>query len=203
MRTLEDVESWYKSTIKLLSLFRRIGAVYWERMPWDGAMAKDERFKTVDGVDITREADLVLGEFDDLAVFVMFSVFEANLRDFVLREMAPEAAQLSHVALKRAVEEATQRVEEGSLYTNVLRIWTKSNADQVEMVNQIRRYRNWVAHGRRPDKKPEAAVEPVGALQRLQGFLTATGYTPATGPPDPHPPTEAEPEPGPGDSPLR
>src|SRR5262249_23762548 len=162
---------------QLLRMMHRIGDKYWERLPWD-EMGKDERFKTIEGFDITRDATSVLDEFDDLAVFVMFSVFEANLRDFVVREMGPQANGITHFALRQAVDRAITNVEEGSLYRNVLIFWNKSYPNETEMVNQIRRYRNWVAHGRRPDRKPPAAVEPVGALERLQQFLGAIGYFP-------------------------
>jgi len=39
----------------------------------------------------------------------------------------------------------------------------------MEEVNQVRRYRNWVAHGRRDG--PPAAVDPRTAYDRLQRFL--------------------------------
>lgn len=45
--------------------------------------------------------------------------------------------------------------------------------DLIEQVNQVRRYRNWVAHGRREDMRPEAEVYPKTAYDRLQKILTA------------------------------
>jgi len=194
MKSLDDARSWYQTTRKLVRMIHRIGDKYWDQMPWDGDMGRDESFKTLEGVDITREARSVLDEFDDLAVFVIFSVFEANLRDFALRDMAPQASGITHQALRYAVDKAILNVEEGSLYNNVLRPWGTQHAGITEMVNQIRKYPNWVAHGRRPDKKPDAAVEPVAALQRLQQFLDTIGYAPSPESPGISPPlsTQAE-----------
>jgi len=40
-------------------------------------------------------------------------------------------------------------------------------------MNQVRRYRNWVAHGRRTAKP--AAVDPETAFRRLKEFLDVLG----------------------------
>jgi hypothetical protein len=42
-----------------------------------------------------------------------------------------------------------------------------------EEVNQVRRYRNWVAHGRRMEQP--AAVDPATAYDRLKRFLNHFG----------------------------
>ena len=48
-----------------------------------------------------------------------------------------------------------------------------AGAGLVEEVNQVRRYRNWVAHGRRDDLRPKDNVEPREAYDRLTRFLAA------------------------------
>jgi hypothetical protein len=47
----------------------------------------------------------------------------------------------------------------------------------VEEVSRVRRYRNWVAHGRRPEKKKFTLV-PKDTLDILQAFLDHIGYVP-------------------------
>jgi hypothetical protein len=59
--------------------------------------------------------------------------------------------------------------ENNSFYNNVLRHCKAVGADLVEEVNQVRKYRNWVAHGRRGEQ-PDA-VDPATARDRLQRFL--------------------------------
>jgi hypothetical protein len=51
----------------------------------------------------------------------------------------------------------------------VLDVFKGQNADFVEEVNQVRRYRNWVAHGRRATAPP--FVDPEMAYERLKRFL--------------------------------
>lgn len=168
MRTLDEAWSWYDKTRELIRSMRRLADKHWTAMP--ESVWKDDRFKALDSVDITENADAVLEEFDDIGVFVIFSVFEAILRDRVLATMTLESASITHPALSHAVRKATENVEEGSLYNNVLSIWKAKYHNEVELVNQVRHYRNWVAHGRREGRKP-AAVDPATAVERLKQFL--------------------------------
>jgi hypothetical protein len=59
-------------------------------------------------------------------------------------------------------------IEQGSFF-RVLEPYKDVDANLVEEVNQVRRYRNWVAHGRRTDQP--AAVDPTTAYGRLKRFL--------------------------------
>ncbi len=47
------------------------------------------------------------------------------------------------------VEDAVGQIEHGSFHW-VLEVFKPYGAGLVEEVNQVRKYRNWVAHGRRP-----------------------------------------------------
>jgi uncharacterized protein YutE (UPF0331/DUF86 family) len=63
-------------------------------------------------------------------------------------------------------------IEHGSFY-RVLEAYKILDPNLIEEVNQVRRYRNWVAHGRRgvpPDNVgPEAAYDRLGRfLERLE-----------------------------------
>jgi hypothetical protein len=51
----------------------------------------------------------------------------------------------------------------------VLEPYKDVNADLIDEVNQVRRYRNWVAHGRRT-AQPDA-VNLLAAYDRLKRFL--------------------------------
>jgi hypothetical protein len=116
-------------------------------------------------------AQRVNEELDNLAVLVLFSVFEANIRDLVEMQVQPEIAQLHHPALKNAADELLQLIREGSFGRLMTRLKTPPSHDLIEQVNQIRRYRNWVAHGRREDMEPDNLVQPQQAYDRLKAFL--------------------------------
>jgi hypothetical protein len=174
MRTLEDSWKWYTDNRRLLQLMSRMGRLYWNKLPWDD-MGNDDHFRMLEGIDIQADADAVLSEFDDLAIFVIFSVFEAIVRDHVANDVEAEVAGLKHVALQRAASKMKQNIEEGSFYNNVLDLYKKLDHDLVEEVSQVRRYRNWVAHGRRKDKKP-FETDPKEAFDRLNAFLLLIGY---------------------------
>jgi hypothetical protein len=56
-------------------------------------------------------------------------------------------------------------------FSRILEIFKGMDASLVEEANQVRRYRNWVAHGRQSD--PRAKVIPKVAYDRLSRFLKA------------------------------
>ena len=72
----------------------------------------------------------------------------------------------------RIVEDAVSEIEHGSFY-QLLEVFKGRGAELVEEVNQVRRYRNWVAHGRRT-AKPDS-VDPETAFSRLKRFLNVLG----------------------------
>jgi hypothetical protein len=76
--------------------------------------------------------------------------------------------RLRHELIIQIVTDATDEIEHGSFY-RVLEVFKGLDANLVEKVNQVRRYRNWVAHGRRT-AKPDA-VDPETAFRRLKDFL--------------------------------
>jgi hypothetical protein len=70
------------------------------------------------------------------------------------------------------VKDAAQQIEHGSFY-RVLQVFKGRDASLVEEVNQVRKYRNLVAHGRRT-AKPDA-VDPETTFGRLKEFLDVLG----------------------------
>jgi hypothetical protein len=119
VRTLDDAWKWYVNNKNLLKIVSRIGDRYWNDLPWDGKMGGDDRLRHLEGIDVKKDADSVLAEFDDLGIFVIFSVFEAIVRHHVSQDLQGEVANLKHTALKRSADKMMQNVEEGSFYNNV------------------------------------------------------------------------------------
>jgi hypothetical protein len=174
MKTLADAWEWYLSARSNLELMQRIGRRYWDSIPWEDPMMRDDRFRTLDKEKIEEDAKTSLAPIDDLAVVVLFSVFESLVRDFIVRRIRPEADGLSDPILKYAAADAIRGVEEGSFYRRVLEPLKEQefvSADLVTQVDQVRDYRNWVAHGRRD--VPTNNIDPRSAYERLGAFLEA------------------------------
>jgi hypothetical protein len=70
-------------------------------------------------------------------------------------------------------------IQSGS-FSKVVKAFKGMSTDLIEEVNQVRRYRNWVAHARRGEQP--AYVDPPLAHARLKRFLSQMSEV-ATGPP--------------------
>jgi hypothetical protein len=169
MKTLEDGWKWYNQAKAQVRLISRLASNYWNELPWHEMLEKDDRFRDLDQRELEAQSQFTLDQMDDLAVLVLFSVFECQIRDQVAAEIRTEVSQKSveNTVLLQAVEDLIHQVEEGSFF-KVLGAFKRLDANLVEEVNQVRRYRNWVAHGRRGVKPP--SVDPSTAYHRLSKF---------------------------------
>ena len=169
MKTLAEGWKWYEQAREQVGLIRRLASNYWQDLPWEGKLEKDERFKNLDHIQLEEQSRFTLEQMDDLAVLVLFSLFECQVRDRIASEISSEVSQKSvtNTVLLQAVEDLIHQVEEGSFF-KLLEPFKKIDANLVEDVNQVRRYRNWVAHGRRGAKPP--SVDPATAYNRLTEF---------------------------------
>jgi hypothetical protein len=150
----------------------RLGEKHWNNLPWDGDLGGDDHLKGLTSAEILNDSQAVLDDLDDLCVLLLFSVFEATIRERVLAEVEAELPPLRHVVIKRALDEMKEGIEHGSFF-KVLEPYKDADADLIEQVNQVRRYRNWVAHGRRTEQP--AAITPTTAYDRLKRFLDHLG----------------------------
>lgn len=177
MRTLTEAWTWYEAVTKGMNRLTHLGK-FWGEFPWGQGdewvrrVERDNVLRHVESIALTGDADVVMSEHDDLAVLVLFSVFEAVVRDHLKSQLAPEISRLRHPSLQRAGRDVEEAVEHGS-FGRLLDAFKLDDANKnlVEQVNQVRRWRNWVAHGRRPDMRPEAEVRPRDAYERLSEFL--------------------------------
>ena len=178
MNTLDEAWEWYRAAAAGAKRLTHL-AKYWGELPWGqenewvSRIERDSVLNQVEADQMENEAQRVTRELDDLAVLVLFSVFEANVRDRVQTQLRPEVDKLVHPALREAGEEVLQQLAEGSFFRVIERVKAQLDASVIEPVNQVRRFRNWVAHGRRPLKEGEhqAKVQPTEAYQRLKKFL--------------------------------
>jgi hypothetical protein len=150
----------------------RLGEQHWDRLPWDGDLGRDNYLRDLTSEEILSASQAVRDDLDDLCVLLLFSVFEAIIRERVLAEVEAELPPQRHVTIKRALDEMKEGIEHGRFF-KVLEPYKDIDANLIERVNQVRRYRNWVAHGRRTEQ-PEA-VDPTTAYDRLKRFLALLG----------------------------
>jgi hypothetical protein len=172
MTNLKDAWDWYQATADSLWRIERIARRYWDEPGLRDFLGKDNELRELKAGEVEAEGKQAGGPLDDLAVVVMFSVFEAIVRDYLREKLEPEALAIKEPILKDAAEEAIRGVREGSFYNRVLdplKSQKVIDADLITQVNQVRDYRNWVAHGRRGD--PTNAVDPKTAYDRLTRFL--------------------------------
>jgi len=106
---------------------------------------------------------------DDLAILVLFSVFESEVRQRVLETVDPIVNDITHPVILHAIQNARDTIESGSFFKVLEPFKRPETSDLIEQVNQIRRYRNWVAHGRRGE--PTEGVNPRMAYVRLTQLL--------------------------------
>jgi hypothetical protein len=169
MKTLEEAWTWYQAVKTQVGLVHRLASRYWSELPWDGRLGRDDRFKDLKQRRLEEDAQSALSQIKDLAVLVLFSVFESQVRELLAAELRREVTEksINHSVLLEAVDDLIHQVEEGSFF-KVLAPFKTRDPDLVEKVNQVRRYRNWVAHGRRGAQP--SAVDPKTAYQRLSEF---------------------------------
>jgi len=112
---------------------------------------------------------------DDLGILVLFSVFESAVRMFLEARVSEQANHLTDPILIHAAREAIEGIQDGSFGLRVLRpLQDHIGNDLIEKVSQVRHYRNWIAHGKRPSmrgKLPAQDLDPKDAYDRLKEFL--------------------------------
>jgi hypothetical protein len=168
INSLADAWAWYESAKILTLAMRQLGKRHWDRLPWEGDLGSDNRLRGLKAAEIVEQSSRIIVNLDDLCVLLLFSVFEALVRDRALADVAAEIPPPRHPALQHAIKNLNDNIEHGSFYT-ILQAYKTLDPDLVERVNQVRKFRNWVAHGRRG--APENAVDPLTAYNRLQSFL--------------------------------
>jgi hypothetical protein len=168
MMTLDEAWDWYNTTKRQLNLLARIGRRHWDNLPWEGAIGKDDKLRIVESRNIIADTKLSLEHLDDFAVLILFSAFESILREQARSDVRDARDRLLHPLVTRILDEAIEDVGHGSIF-RVLDVYKGQDVNIVEEVNQVRRYRNWVAHGRRGESP--FTIDPSTAYERLKRFL--------------------------------
>src|SRR5947207_2805737 len=105
MKTLMDAWKWYQSARTNLVRMRRLGERHWgDESLRNASIWSDDRFKEVEAGDIVTETDFAIRPLEDLGVLVLFSVFEAAVRDHLEGVIKPMTGKLGHPILEHAAE---------------------------------------------------------------------------------------------------
>jgi hypothetical protein len=166
--SLDDAWKWYDAIRTLAGDMSRL-AKKWDDPGLANLVDVDNRLRYRTAAELEDKANTILKDLDDLAVMMLFSVFEATVRDRAKKDVDREIELIRHPAVRRAVSDLKDAIENGS-FGKVTDAYKKMDVDLTEQVNQVRRYRNWVAHGRRGE--PENRVDPDRAIDRLGKYLT-------------------------------
>lgn len=180
MKTLMDAWQWYESARANLIRMRRLGTNHWDHESLRNASIwLDDRFKEVEAVDIKRETDIAIKPLEDLGVLVLFSVFEAAVRDYLEGIIRPMTGNLGHPILEHAAENVLEGIKQGSFANRVLtplQDQGRITPQLSDKVKQVRDYRNWVAHGKREPRDSRIVnLDAKEAFARLKEFLETLG----------------------------
>jgi hypothetical protein len=167
MKELDEAWAWYGDSKKALRTIGRLAAKHWDTLNWEGNLGRDEKLKELTAPALSSAAENALRELDDLAIVVLFAAFEAGVRSHVVSQVEMERKLIKHPALQYASDEALGNLARGS-FQKVLTSLKSIDKELAEQVSQIRRYRNWVTHGRRGS--PAERWQPRAAYDRLRRF---------------------------------
>lgn len=167
IRSLDDAWKWYSDVRTLAYDMRKLAGI-WNNPELQEVLGRDNRLRERTSAELEDRANAILDDLDDLAVLVLFSVFEVSVRDRAKADVDRETVSIRHPAVLRAVEDLKEAIESGS-FGRVTDSYKTTDPDLTTQVNQVRRFRNWVAHGRRGE--PENRVDPMSAIDRLRRYL--------------------------------
>jgi hypothetical protein len=147
IQSLDDAWEWYLA-VRTLALDLSRLAEKWNDPALEGVLGRDNRLRHRTKEDLLYRAKRILDDLDDLAVLVLFSVFEADVRARASADIERETSSIQHPALLRAIDDLKEAIENGS-FGRVTEAFKAMDVDLTTQVNQVRKFRNWVAHGRR------------------------------------------------------
>lgn len=129
MKTLQDAWDWYESARVNLDRMKRLRMRHWNDESLSGtSIWSDERFKQLEAEDILVEVTRALDPLEDLGILVLFSVFEATVRDHfetTVRDHLERRGQVDrvekpHPILRHATESVLAGIRRGSFSNKLL-----------------------------------------------------------------------------------
>ena len=121
---------------------------------------KDEMLKTIYSVEI---------ELDDIMILSLFASFERELRTSIQNIIDSNSKKTCPI-VSRFIEMASESVERWTIKEIIDAFDSVVDGELRSIVKQIYDYRNWVAHGKNPNKLPPIKTDPKTVFFNLQDF---------------------------------
>jgi len=165
---LNAIFDWYKFTRDLLQGISKMLEQNPENLH-DLSWPKELEWQPIDKAqDTLRRA---LEELDDLVVLALFAGFEAWLLQEISEVLCAKGEPIT--AFSQEVFAYARSALQRESLAKLLDVYkTIMPAKTVDQVKEIKRYRDWVAHGKR--KPRPLAITPKEAYERLNEFITQT-----------------------------
>lgn len=163
--------AWYQAARNSLRRLQRLADQYWTDLPWEGEtqLWRDNLVGKLEGEQVSADAKNAESRLDDLAVIELFSIFEGIVRTLIVEQVREASVGLSHPMLRAAAREAIAAAKTRS-FAQILNSYSQGgHAALAEHVRSVRKYRNWLSHGRRGEELNK--IDPKTAYQRLRKFL--------------------------------
>ena len=148
IRTLDEAWEWSQSVDRLVRNMQRMAAKYWDRDELATLLERDGVFRDRTAASIEDDAKRVLDDLLDLSVLILFSVFEAEVRDLAGVDADRLIREVQHPAMLSGARDLRESIKRGS-FGKVTSAYRPMDVNLTAQIDQIRDYRNWVAHGRR------------------------------------------------------
>lgn len=117
---------------------------------------------------------VVAEEFDEIMVLSLFAAFERELR-LSLQTAVYDNVQKTSLTIQRTAEESVQSIERWTIGDMVDLLQDVVPSQLRGSVKQLHEYRNWVAHGKNPDRPPSVRTDPKATYFILEDFINSVG----------------------------
>lgn len=121
---------------------------------------KDEMLNKISSVEI---------ELDDIMILSLFASFERELRTSVQHIICSNSSQNSPIII-RFIAMTSESVERWTIKEIIDAFDGVVDEKLRSIVKQIYDYRNWVAHGKNPNKPPPIKTDPKTVFFNLRDF---------------------------------
>jgi len=116
--------------------------------------------------------DTAMVELKDQTIISLVAVFEQTLIGYLKEIIDEHMVSETENKVFYNIKNYTIKQAEHGRFRDIIDLLSSGSHDKklAGKVKQIYQYRNWVAHGKRPEKTP-AKTDPVSAYHDLSGFL--------------------------------
>jgi len=109
--------------------------------------------------------------FEDLTVLSLFATFERELRSFLIEKIdILKNIQPNDLALK-IFEHSSKEIEWWKIEEIISIFDFCIEPHKIGIIKQILQYRNWIAHGKNPNKLPSAKIDSKTTYEKLKNFM--------------------------------